>query len=124
MKLILLTLLLYFSQFAFSASQEIHLIEIKGSIDPGSSSFFLESIEAAKNSNLLIVRLDTPGGLLSATREIIQGIANSPVPILIYVSPSGASATSAGALISLAAHISAMAPGTNIGAAHPVGSSG
>jgi membrane-bound serine protease (ClpP class) len=109
-----------------SLATEARYIELQGSINPGSAGFILENISAAeKDSNpLLILRLDTPGGLLSSTKDIIQGISASKVPVVVYVGPSGASATSAGALIGLAAHVLVMAPGTNIGAAHPVGSGG
>src|SRR5690606_13778435 len=65
-----------------------------------------------------------PGGLVTSTRAMAQAIAGSRVPVVIYVTPAGASATSAGALLSLASHVAAMAPGTNIGAAHPVDTSG
>ena len=101
-------------------------IEIKGAIDPGSADYLMGALQKADDNNaaVLVLQLDTPGGLLSSTRDIIEKIAAAKTPLVIYVSPSGASATSAGALISLAAPIVAMAPGTTIGAAHPVGSAG
>ena len=71
-----------------------------------------------------IIRLDTPGGLVSSTRDIVQTLLNADVPTVVYVSPSGAGAASAGMYITIAAHIAAMAPGTNIGAAHTVGPEG
>lgn len=103
-----------------------HYIEVNGSINPGSSAYIVDNIAAAEaaQSSGLIIRLNTPGGLLSSTRDIIQGINQSKVPVIVHVAPGGASATSAGALIALSAHIVAMAPGTNMGAAHPVGSGG
>jgi membrane-bound serine protease (ClpP class) len=102
------------------------LIEVRGTINPGSASYILETIKTAEAEQAegVILRLDTPGGLLSSTREIIQGISQSAVPFIVFVSPGGASATSAGALITLSAHVAAMAPGTIIGAAHPVGQGG
>jgi membrane-bound serine protease (ClpP class) len=104
----------------------IHLIEVNGSINPGSASYITESIQKAEaeQAEALILRLNTPGGLLSSTRDIIQGISASKVPVITYISPGGASATSAGALITIASHLAVMAPGTNIGAAHPVGGQG
>ena len=73
-----------------------------------------------KKRNVIIIHLNTPGGLLKSTRVIVSDILESPVPVIVYVSPGGAQAGSAGVFITLAAHIAAMAPGTNIGAAHPV----
>lgn len=103
-----------------------HFIEVEGSINPGSADFIVESIAAAEaeKSQGLILRLNTPGGLLSSTRDIIQSINSSKIPVVVFVAPGGASATSAGALIAISSHVSAMAPGTNLGAAHPVGSGG
>ncbi len=95
---------------------------IEGMIGPVSAEFLENSIERAEESGaaLLVVRLDTPGGLLEATREMVKQIMASPVPIAIYVAPSGSRAGSAGVFLTMAAHVAAMAPGTNIGAAHPV----
>ncbi|HEC67749.1 MAG TPA: nodulation protein NfeD, partial [Candidatus Desulfofervidus auxilii] len=91
-------------------------------ISPAVSELIATTLEKAKqnNSPFIIIQLDTPGGLATAMYQIVKGILNSPVPVIVYIAPSGARAASAGAIITLAAHISAMAPGTNIGAAHPV----
>ena len=84
--------------------------------------YITKSIEQATQDKAqgLIVLLDTPGGLDPAMRDIIKAMLNSPIPVIVYVSPSGARAASAGAIIAIAAHVAAMSPGTNIGAAHPV----
>lgn len=97
--------------------------ELSGSVDPGSGSFLIEAIKDAqdKGAEALVVRLDTPGGLLSTTRDIVQAELSAKVPIVIWVGPPGARAGSAGVFLTLAAHIAAMAPSSNIGAAHPVG---
>ena len=99
------------------------VITVSAAITPPIAEYILQSIDEAAKSHAegLIIRLDTPGGLDLAMRDIAKGILNAPVPVIVYVSPSGARAASAGVIITVAAHIAAMAPGTNIGAAHPVG---
>jgi len=106
-----------------AAAPVVHYAEITGSIDPGSGGFLIAAIHEAqeKGAEALVVRLDTPGGLLSTTRDIVQAELNAKVPIVVWVGPPGARAGSAGVFITLAAHVAAMAPSTNIGAAHPVG---
>lgn len=98
------------------------ITDIDGAIGIATTRQITRAIEATRreNANALIVRLDTPGGLVSATRDIIREMIASPVPVVIYVAPSGARAASAGTFITYAAHVAAMAPGTNIGAATPV----
>ncbi|HFB83983.1 MAG TPA: nodulation protein NfeD, partial [Thermodesulfatator sp.] len=121
-KFIGLILSFVFLASGLSWASSVYFVEIEGAIDPITSEFIASAIETAASSGgqALVIRLDTPGGLVSATREIIKTILNSPLPVVVYVAPSGARAASAGTLITLAAHIAAMAPGTNIGAAHPV----
>lgn len=105
---------------------QISRIVIDASINPAVGDFIRENIrQSAEDGALaLIVQLDTPGGLLSSTKSIVKDILGAPLPVLLYVSPSGAGAGSAGVFITLAGHIAAMAPGTTIGAAHPVASGG
>jgi membrane-bound serine protease (ClpP class) len=100
----------------------VNLIAIDGTINPAVAEFVHESIRTSHEggARALVVQLDTPGGLLSSTREIVKDILGAPVPVIVYVAPSGAGAASAGTFITLSAHVAAMAPGTNIGAAHPV----
>jgi len=109
-----------------SSSAHVDWISIDGSINPAVDDFIRESIARAKvnGARALIIQLDTPGGLLSSTRTIVKEMLGSPVPVMVYVAPSGAGAGSAGVFITMAAHIAAMAPGTNIGAAHPVAGGG
>lgn len=97
-------------------------MRIKGTISPPIAEFITKSIKKAETRNveLLVIELDTPGGLDESMRQIVQNILNATIPICVYVSPPGARAASAGAFILLSAHIAAMAPGTNVGAAHPV----
>ncbi len=101
---------------------EIICISLSGSVNPGMLQFFQRAVSQAEkeDAELLLVKLNTPGGLVRTMRMMIQTIMSSKVPIAVYVAPSGAQAASAGALLTVAAHIAAMAPGTNIGAAHPV----
>jgi membrane-bound serine protease (ClpP class) len=111
---------------ARGAQGEAVIIELEGAINPGNAAFLTRGIELAEKggARLVIVRLDTPGGLASSMRSMVKAIMNSPVPIVVYVAPAGAGAASAGVLVTIAAHVAAMAPGTNIGAAHPVGAGG
>jgi membrane-bound serine protease (ClpP class) len=99
------------------------VITVSATITPPVAEFIVQNIDASAKSNSdgLIILLDTPGGLDLAMRDIAKGILNSSVPVVVYVHPSGARAASAGVIITVAAHIAAMTPGTNIGAAHPVG---
>jgi len=105
-----------------AASPHVNVLTIKGTINPVLVDYVKRGIEEAEDSHAeaLIIQLDTPGGLDTAMRDIIQKELNAPIPVVVYVFPKGARAASAGALICLAADVAAMAPGTNIGAAHPV----
>ena len=109
-----------------SSAPHVDLIVIDGSINPAVDDFIRESITRAKSNGAraLIIQLDTPGGLLSSTRTIVKEMLSAQVPIMVHVAPSGAGAGSAGVFITMAAHIAAMAPATNIGAAHPVAGGG
>jgi len=102
--------------------QKIISIKIDGAINPASADFIHSSIEKAgkEKAECLLIHLNTPGGLVTSTRVIVSDILQSSVPVIVYVSPGGAHAGSAGVFITLAANIAVMAPGTNIGAAHPV----
>ncbi|QXE85418.1 nodulation protein NfeD [Geomonas nitrogeniifigens] len=127
MKRLLLVLLLLVLPLCLAAQEpQVGLISLRGPINPVSTAFLKENLAAAgkRGDRLLLVELDTPGGLDSAMREAVQAILGAPVPVAVYVAPSGARAASAGAVIALSADILAMAPGTNIGAAHPVGLGG
>lgn len=109
--------------FVESAQNEVMVITVQGVINPVTSEFIEKSISKANKRSVetLVIMLDTPGGLDTSMRDIIKAINSSAVPVVVYVAPSGARAASAGVFITMAAHIAAMAPGTNIGAAHPVG---
>jgi membrane-bound serine protease (ClpP class) len=107
---------------ASGIANEVYTIIIQGAINPPAASFITESISNAEKSGseALLILMDTPGGLDTSMREIVKGIMESTIPVIVYVYPSGARAASAGSVILLASHIAAMAPGTNAGAAHPV----
>ena len=104
----------------------IAVARIDGSINPASSDYLQRAIEEAETleAAILLIELDTPGGLVASTQDIIQAMLGSRVPIVVYVAPQGAWAGSAGTFITLAGHVAAMAPGSSIGAAHPVGIGG
>ncbi len=105
---------------------DIYLGELDGVISPASSSYLVRAIKLAEDNDAscLIMKIDTPGGLDLSMREITKRILNAEIPVVIYVAPKGARAASAGVFILYASHIAAMAPGTNIGAAHPVSMGG
>lgn len=121
--LFLLTICLVSNAFPDEPKKEVMVITVDGVINPVSAEYIEKNISRAneKKVEALIIELDTPGGLDTSMRKIVKDIIGSEVPIVVYVSPSGSRAASAGVFITLAAHIAAMAPGTNIGAAHPVG---
>ena len=104
----------------------VNVAKIEGVIDPFTEGYVerVIAVAAQDRADALVLELDTPGGSLDATRKIVERLLNAPLPIIVYVAPSGARAGSAGVFITLGAHLAAMAPGTNIGAAHPVDSSG
>lgn len=118
--LLVFVLLLFASVAAFG--KDVWLVELKGAIGPASSDFVMRSLEDASEAGaeLVILRIDTPGGLDLAMRDIVSNILASPVPVVSWVAPSGARAASAGTYIMYASHFAAMAPATNIGSSTPV----
>jgi membrane-bound serine protease (ClpP class) len=123
LKLSVMAALLLFATIPVrSEAAQIRSMSLKGSVNPGSTVWFLRELDEAnrEGDTLLLVELDTPGGLVASLRQMVQGVMASKVPVVVYVAPSGAQAASAGALLLLSAHVSAMAPGTETGAAHPV----
>ncbi len=115
---------LLLSAFCVSAEEArpVLILEVKGPIDPAVARYVTRGLEEARGmqASAVVLEMDTPGGLDGSMRKIIQAVLDSPVPVITYVAPSGARAASAGAFIAVASHLVAMAPGTNIGAAHPV----
>lgn len=118
---IILLSIIFFSNL-LSQTREVIVLDADCLIHPACADYIHSGLEKAKkeNAECLIVRLNTPGGLLTSTRQIVKDFLESPIPIVVYISPSGSQSASAGVFITLAANIAAMAPGTNIGAAHPV----
>lgn len=108
------------------ADREIQIVTIADAISPGVAEFLIDAMNQADAADAacLIIALDTPGGLAESMRKIVQAMYATKVPVIVYVTPGGARAASAGVMITMAADIAAMAPGTNIGAAHPVGAGG
>jgi len=107
---------------ANASAGEVEILKVEGTIVPAVASYIDRGIRQAeiKSSTACIIELNTPGGLMDSTEKIVTRILNAKVPIVVYVSPRGSWAASAGTFITIAAHIAAMAPGTSIGAAHPV----
>jgi membrane-bound serine protease (ClpP class) len=107
---------------AAAGPRAVYVLKAVGSINPGLAEFIVDSLRLAETekAEALVIELDTPGGLDSSMRQIVQAISNSRVPVVVYVYPRGARAASAGVFVTVAADVAAMAPNTNIGAAHPV----
>ena len=107
---------------AQAASSRIDVLHAKGTINPVLANYIERGISQAEEDNAIacIIQLDTPGGLDTSMRDIVKEIVSAEVPVVVYVSPSGARAASAGVFITIAAHVAAMSPNTAIGAAHPV----
>ena len=107
---------------AFSSESSYALLELNGSVNPVVSEYLVEALKKASEdrNQFIVIQMDTPGGLMDSMREIIKSILTSPIPVVVYTFPKGAQAASAGGFIMLASHVAAMAPGTEIGAMHPV----
>ncbi len=124
--LAVMLVLLAGTNIVFAKQSEVYIIQVADAISPGTAEFIKSGIKAAEENDAacVIIELDTPGGLAESMRTIVQNILSSRIPVVVYVYPSGARAASAGVMITMAADVAAMAPGTNIGAAHPVGAGG
>lgn len=114
--------LILLSYTSLSQIHKVVVINVDCAIHPASADYINNGIEKTieENAECLIIKLNTPGGLLKSTRVIVSEFLQSKIPIIVYVFPAGSQAASAGVFITMAGHIAAMAPGTNIGAAHPV----
>lgn len=123
---LLVGLLAWLSGAAGAQAPGVLVTEVNGAITPVVADHLADAVAEAEDRGhqALVVELDTPGGLESSMREIVQAFLGAEVPVIVYVAPRGAQAASAGAVITFAAHVAAMAPGTNIGAATPVGLEG
>ncbi len=121
-----LLLLIHSVVYAQNGRDAIHVMEIRGIINPPVANYVQRALSDAveQNARLVVIKIDTPGGLDSSMREITQAILASPVPVVTYVTPAGARAASAGLFILMASHVAAMSPTTNTGSAHPVGLGG
>jgi len=126
LKALLAVSVLFVSAIAARADGTVVVLEIKGGIGVATAEYILSGIEHAESSaaELIIINMDTPGGLMAPMRDIVQAILGSSVPVATYVTPAGARADSAGTYILLASHIAAMTPTTHLGAATPVSLTG
>ncbi|MEK7828260.1 MAG: nodulation protein NfeD [Deltaproteobacteria bacterium] len=126
MKNYLILLLFFISISSPVFAGNIHYLTVDGIVNPVMSEFITKGIQdaAKENAEAVVIQLDTPGGLDLSMRDIVKAILSADVPIIVYVAPAGSRAASAGVFITYAAHIAAMAPGTNIGSAHPVAMGG
>lgn len=117
----LFAFLLLFSS-VFAQADDVWVIEVNGGIGPATSDYLTREIEQAhdEQAKVIILKMNTPGGLDSSMRDIIRSITTSPIPVATWVEPAGSRAASAGTYILLASHVASMAPGTNLGAATPV----
>ena len=125
--LLFLIIMLFFNSFSFAQEQykKINAFEINGVITDATLKYVKENIEKSEKENAaVLIYIDTPGGVLESTRNIVQAILSSKVPVITYVYPKGARAASAGMFITIAGNYALMSESTNIGAAHPVASSG
>jgi len=124
--IVTILLFLFVATGVLAEQNEVYIIKVADAISAGTAEFIKSGIKKAEENEaaVIIIELDTPGGLAESMRLIVQNILGSKVPVVVYVSPSGARAASAGVMITMAADVAAMAPGTNIGAAHPVGMGG
>lgn len=123
---ILLLFIMAQADAGYAKQAEVCLVRVSGDINPGVADFMKKAFDHASENrcSCVVIQLDTPGGLSESMREIVMAMFASKVPVVVYVAPGGARAASAGVIITMAADIAAMSPGTNIGAAHPVGLGG
>lgn len=124
--LVVMLVLLAGTNIVFAEQSEVYIIQVADAISPGTADFIKSGLKTAEENGAacVIIELDTPGGLAESMRLIVQNILGSRVPVVVFVYPGGARAASAGVMVTMAADVAAMAPGTNIGAAHPVGAGG
>ena len=121
-RIISFLILMMITSNLFSSENKYAVLTLNGSVNPIIAEYLVDSIKksADDGNKFVILQMDTPGGLMDSMREIIKSILTSPIPVVVYTYPKGAQAASAGGFIMLASHIAAMAPGTEIGAMHPV----
>ena len=124
--LVVMLVLFAGTNIVFAQQSEVYIVQVADAISPGTADFIKSGLKTAEENGAacVIIELDTPGGLAESMRLIVQSILASRVPVVVFVYPGGARAASAGVMITMAADVAAMAPGTNIGAAHPVGAGG